>query len=91
MLSINEMNKIADLMSKASSTDMKQIANLFNSATRMKSYQAASSFNVGDKVKWSGKRGAMGGTVQKVNRKNIVVDTGSMGKWNVSASLLKKA
>lgn len=91
MLTKNEMNRIEALLVKASDDDMNAIANMFNDARRMKSSQAARSFKVGQQVQWFGKRGPMAGKIEKINRKNIVVNAGQFGMWNVSASLLKAA
>jgi putative ribosome biogenesis GTPase RsgA len=91
MLTKTEMNRLATLMSKASSEDMRTIARMYNDASAAKTRSAARSFSVGDKVKWSGKNGTQSGIVKKVNRKNIVVVTEFNGTWNVTASLLKKA
>lgn len=90
MLTKSELNRIATLMAKADSSDMNLIASMFNDATKMKSRMAAAAFAVGDKVTWNGKAGTKVGTIEKVNRKNIVVKVNSFEKWNVTASLLKK-
>lgn len=47
-------------------------------------------FRIGDKVEWDGKRGAQTGTIEKINRKNIVVKTDQC-MWNVTPSILRKA
>ena len=91
MLTKTELKRIATLMAKASGDDMRTIAAMYNDASTAKTRNAARSFSVGDKVKWSGKRGVMSGVVTKVNRKNIVVRTDFDGTWNVTATLLNKA
>ena len=91
MLNTSEMNEMKLLMLKASDDDMNEIASLFNAVRRIKASQAADKLKVGQKVEWSGKRGKMSGIVEKINRKNVVVDAGSNGKWNVTATLLKAA
>jgi hypothetical protein len=63
---------------------------MYNYQSKMNSRKAAASFKVGDEVTWDGKRGNMVGIVEKVNPKNIVVKTITQGKWNVTASLLRK-
>ena len=46
---------------------------------------------VGDKVTFTGRRGiTVEGTVMKVKIKNVTVDCGTSGRWNVPASMLKK-
>jgi putative ribosome biogenesis GTPase RsgA len=89
-LTKTEMNRIATLMAKADSEDMNMIASMFNNTQRTKQQAVAKTFAVGDAVKWSGRNGNMTGIVVKVNPKNIKVKT-SMGLWNVTATLLKKA
>lgn len=91
MLNTSEMNEIKMLFLKASNEDMSEIAQLFNAVRRVKASQAADRFKVGQKVEWIGKRGPMSGIIEKVNRKNILIDAGSNGKWNVTATLLKAA
>ena len=91
MLNTSEMNEIKMLFLKASSDDMSEIASLFNAVRRIKASQAADKFKVGQKVEWVGKRGKMSGIIEKINRKNIVVDAGTNGMWNVTATLLKAA
>jgi len=44
---------------------------------------------VGDRVCWNGKHGANRGTVRKVNRKYVMVDTAT-GQWRVPATMLTK-
>jgi len=41
-------------------------------------------------VEWVGKRGRMNGVIEKINRKNVVVDAGYNGRWNIPASMLKE-
>lgn len=56
--------------------------------------QATRNFVVGDKVEFEGRYGKMvQGIVRKVKIKNIIVEETNKpygGRWNVSASLLKK-
>ena len=43
---------------------------------------------IGDTVSYNGLRGRMTGKVVKVKKKNIEVDCGSHGRWNVPAALI---
>lgn len=43
---------------------------------------------IGDTVSYNGRRGRMTGKVVKVKKKNIEVDCGSHGRWNVPAALI---
>lgn len=55
--------------------------------------QATRKFLVGDKVKFNGgaRRGWITGKITKVNPKNVKVDAGARGRWNVNASLIEAA
>jgi len=88
MLTTNEMAKLQVLMAKADLTQFDQMAEMFNTTRRMKNNAIKHTFSVGQNVKWTGRRGAMNGTIQRINKKNIVVNAGSAGMWNVSPSLL---
>ena len=53
--------------------------------------EVGSNFRIGDSVSFNDKRGAkVTGTITKINRKSIKVDTGGY-IWNVSPSLLNAA
>ena len=82
------MSKIQSLFVEASDEQMKEIAQMFNDARRMKAAQAARSFKVGQQVTWFGKKGQVSGVIAKINRKNVVVNAGQNGMWNVTASML---
>lgn len=91
MLTKSEMNGINMLLMKASHDDMEQIASLFNDVRRLKAKQDTRKFSVGQKVKWVGRNGAIFGTVNKINQKNIIVDCGRIGMYRVNASILEAA
>ena len=88
-LSKSEMNTITKIFSKADVEDFDAIAKLFNSIRDQQSRKAALNFKNGDKVAWTGKKGSMTGTIDKVMAKNAVVKT-DMGNWKVSVSMLRK-
>jgi len=67
-----------------------RIVDTFKFHVKMNAMKAAGTFNVGDKAYWDGKRGHIEGVVIKIKSKNIDVNAGAMGLWNVTASLLKK-
>lgn len=90
-LTTKEISQIQVLFAKADIDDFQKIADMFNTTRRMKERAIGSSFSVGQQVNWIGKRGSMSGTITKINRKNIVVNAGQLGMWNVSPSLLKAA
>lgn len=88
MLSKSQMSKIQSLFIEASDEQMQEIAQMFNDTRRIKAAQAARSFKVGQQVTWFGKKGQLSGVVAKINRKNVVVNAGQNGMWNVTASML---
>lgn len=91
MLTKSETTKLQSFLVKASPDQMNDIARMFNDAMNMKRAQATRSFTVGQKVKWSGKNGAMSGTVIKVMKKNVRVKVSATETWNVTATMLKAA
>ena len=82
------MSKIQSLFIEASDMQMQEIAQMFNDARRTRAAKAARSFKVGQQVTWFGKKGQLSGVVAKINRKNVVVNAGQNGMWNVTASML---
>lgn len=53
--------------------------------------QQARSLDVGDTVQFEGRGGrTVVGTVEKINRKTVIVNSPSQGKWKVTASMLKQ-
>ena len=47
-------------------------------------------FSVGDRVKWSGRRGPSQGKIVKVNRKKAIVEV-NFQNWNVPLNMLEMA
>lgn len=91
MLTTNEIAKLQVLMAKADIDQFSHIADMFNACRRMKANAVKNNFKVGQLVSWHGKRGSQSGVITKINRKNIVVNTGKNGMWNVSPTLLVAA
>jgi len=90
-LTTKQFSEIQVLFAKASISDFNQIADMFNTTRRMAERSIKQNFNVGQKVQWTGRKGFQTGTITKINRKNIVVDAGQNGMWNVAPSLLSAA
>lgn len=90
-LTTKQISEIQVLFAQADMKDFQKIAEMFNTTRRAYERNMKSNFTVGQKVKWFGKRGAMAGTITKINRKNIVVNAGDKGMWNVTPSLLEVA
>ena len=91
MISQPDMLKIEALLETATDKQMSEIAQMFNEIRNKKTAAKARTFKVGQKVRWHGKRGYMEGVIEKVNKKNIIVDAGPNGSWRVTASLLNVA
>ncbi len=74
--------------------ELREIANALHQHRTYMNAQATRNFVVGDKVEFEGRYGKMvQGIVRKVKIKNIIVEETNKpygGRWNVSASLLKK-
>ena len=90
-LTTKQISEIQVLFAQADMNDFQKIAEMFNTTRRAYERNMKGNFTVGQKVKWFGKRGAMSGTITKINRKNIVVNAGDKGMWNVTPSLLEVA
>ena len=74
--------------------ELREIANALHQHRTYMNAQATRNFVVGDKVEFQGRYGKIvQGIVRKVKIKNIIVEETNKpygGRWNVSASLLKK-
>ena len=90
-LNTKQIQQIQVLFAQADMNDFQKIAEMFNTTRRMKARTIKADFTVGQQVHWIGKRGPMTGTISKINRKNIVVNAGQFGMWNVTPSLLQAA
>ena len=90
-LTNSQMQKVNELFLGASPEQMNEMANIFNEVRSLKAASAAQSFAAGQKVKWSGRRGAMEGVVVKSLKKNIRVKATNGDMWNVAATILKAA
>lgn len=67
----------------------RKINNLIRAEYDRKSATKKAAFNIGDKVKFNSKReGLQKGTITKINRKTIEVETNPLMKWRVSPNLL---
>ena len=77
-------------------TDTDELRIISNALHQHRTYmnaQATRNFIVGDKVKFTGRYGAIvEGVVDRVKIKNLIVKqtNGAQGRWNVTASLCKK-
>tara|TARA_A100001015_G_C14495166_1_gene520806 strand:+ start:64 stop:342 length:279 start_codon:yes stop_codon:yes gene_type:complete len=90
-LTTKQISQIQVLFAQADMNDFEKIAEMFNTTRRMKERSVSSNFTVGQRVNWTGKRGPMTGSIQKINRRMIVVNAGQDGTWKVSPGLLSAA
>ena len=68
----------------------KMVVGMIKMRRQTASVQATASLSIGQKVEWDSKFGhKIQGVVTKVKIKNVEVDAGPNGRWNVSATLLK--
>lgn len=92
-LTKTELSKIADLFAKMDASDANAVAELFNKITRQnrnaRNNAAKSQFKVGDRVTFMSKRGRIEGSIGKINKVNIKVNSNGT-TWTVSPNLLSK-
>lgn len=70
----------------------RSVCDLLKSRRLSASAQAAATgkFRVGDSVSFNGRHGREYGTITKVKRIKVLVDTGDYQKWNVPMHMLRK-
>ena len=90
MLNVNEMKTINELVANMSLEDIKMVNERMSLQRTFLGNTIKRSLTIGDKVSFNGRRGLTEGTVLKVKIKNVTVDCGSSGRWNVPASMLSK-
>ena len=86
------MNKIQDLITGIHNINTNEDLNLIVEAVKLKRQYlertAVRQFIVGEKVQFTNRKGMpVGGTIRKINRKYIVVDT-PVGGYRVPATML---
>tara|TARA_X000001036_G_scaffold408722_1_gene419203 strand:- start:328 stop:603 length:276 start_codon:yes stop_codon:yes gene_type:complete len=86
------MNKIQDLITGIHNINTNEDLNLIVEAVKLKRQYlertAVRQFIVGEKVQFTNRKGMpVGGTIRKINRKYIVVDT-PIGGYRVPATML---
>ena len=86
----NVQTAITAIHSVQTNDELNQIIEAVKLKRQYLSRQAVRSFRVGDKVQFTSRGGVpVGGTVKKVNRKYIIVDT-ALGGYRVPATMLEK-
>ncbi len=90
MLNVNEMKTINALVSNMGLDDIKMVNERMSLQRTFLGNAVKRSLKIGDSVSFNGRRGLTEGTVLKVKIKNVTVDCGPSGRWNVPASMLTK-
>ena len=82
---------LKEIANVTSTADLKVLHEAIKSQYDLVSRRTAVSFNPGDTVKFTGRgKRTVTGTVKHAMVKNVKVDCGVNGVWNVAASLLSK-
>ena len=90
MLNTIDMETINTLVSKMGLEDIKVVNERMSLQRTFLGKDIMRGLTVGDTVSFNGRRGLVEGTVMKIKIKNVTVDTGVTGRWNVPASMLTK-
>ena len=94
MVKLAKESIIDSILKITDTNELREISNALHQHRTYMNAQATRNFVVGDKVEFEGRYGKIvQGVVKRVKIKNIIVEeTNSAfgGRWNVSASLLKK-
>lgn len=88
----NSVTKAVELIYKMDNNELNQVVEAIKLKRQHLSRQAVRNFTVGDMVQFTSSRtgGRVNATVEKVNRKYVVVSTHIGGeKWRVPATMLK--
>jgi len=88
----NNVTKAVEAIYKMDNDELKQVAEAIQMKRQFLAKQAIKNFIVGDMVQFTGKTGGkINATVQKVNKKYVIVSTHIGGeKWRVPATMLTK-
>ena len=88
----NLVTKAVEQIYKMDTHELKQVAEAIQLKRQYLAKQAIKNFVVGDMVQFTGKTGGrINATVQKVNKKYVIVSTHIGGeKWRVPATMLTK-
>ena len=88
------MNKVQTAITAIRGMDSNEIDQVVEAIKLQRTFNAratARSLTVGDAVQFEGRGGrTVVGTVEKINRKTVIVNSPSQGKWKVTASMLKQ-
>lgn len=87
---MNTVQEIVNLIHNINSNDeLNQVLDAWKLRRTYLTRQNVRTLQVGDTVQYDGRNGLTRGTVEKINRKYIIVST-PFGKWRVPANMLEK-
>ena len=88
------MNNVQTAITAIRGMDNDEINQVVEAIKLQRTFNAratARSLTVGDTVEFQGRGGrTVVGTVEKINRKTVIVNSPTQGKWKVTASMLKQ-
>jgi uncharacterized protein YkvS len=88
------MNNVQTAITAIRGMDNDEINQVVEAIKLQRTFNAratARSLTVGDAVEFTGRGGrTVVGTVEKINRKTVIVNSPTQGKWKVTASMLKQ-
>jgi len=85
----NVQKAITAIRNIETSAELDQLIDAFKLQRTYLARQSARSLMVGDAVEFTGRGGrTVVGTVEKINRKTVIVNSPTQGKWKVTASML---
>ena len=89
---MDKLQEVTDAILEMSSEEIQQVIDVINIQRERNSLVAKAKFRVGDRVQFFSRREQKDvvGTVQKINRKRIVVKVGVIS-WTVSPTMLSLA
>ena len=86
-----EAESIHALLRELSLEELRRVRVVLNNIIKVRGQQLGLHLRVGDTVSWQQRAGyRMSGTITKINRTTVTVDTPSQGSWKVAMSLLRK-
>jgi len=88
------MNKVQTAITairNMTSDELNQVAEAIKLQRTFNARATARALSIGDVVQFTGRANrTVAGTVEKINRKTVIVNSPTAGKWKVTASMLKQ-
>ena len=89
---MNNVQTAITAIRNMTSDELNQVAEAIKLQRTFNARATARSLTVGDVVEFTGRGGrTVVGTVEKINRKTVIVNSPTQGKWKVTASMLKQS